>query len=67
MLDIEGTYHTIPCKPDHKCYLTIFFKGLFYIDQNIPFGLASAAGLQGKVADAIIDIWKYLWVDPALK
>jgi hypothetical protein len=67
MLDIEGTYHTLPCKPDHKRYLTVFFEGFFYIDQNIPFGLASVTGLQGEVADVIIDIWKYLGVDPALK
>jgi hypothetical protein len=66
-LDIEHAYRTIPCKPDHKRYLTVFFEGFFYIDQNILFGLASVAGLQGKVADAIIDIWNYLGVDPTLK
>lgn len=66
-LDIEGTYRTIPCKPDHKCFLVVIFEGLFYMDHNIPFGLGSAAGLQGEVANCIIDLWNALIVDPAVK
>jgi hypothetical protein len=66
-LDIEGAYRTIPCKPDHKRFLVVIFEGLFYMDHNIPFGLGSAAGLQGEVADCIIDLWNALKVDPAVK
>lgn len=43
------------------------FENIFYIDQNVPFGLASAAGLQGEIADATIDIWKHHKVSPAVK
>jgi len=56
--------------PDHKCFLIVQFGDKFFIDHNIPFGLASASGLQGKVADAMVDIWYSLgiklikkWVD----
>jgi hypothetical protein len=58
---------TVPVKPDHKCFLVARFKNVFYIDHNIPFGLTSSAGLQGKVADATIDIWEYHKVTPAVK
>ena len=66
-LDVEGAYCTIPIKPDHKRYLIVHFDNLFYIDHDIPFGLASASGLQGEVADATIDIWKHLDISPAVK
>ena len=43
------------------------FEGKFYVDHNVPFGLASASGLQGEVADAIVDIWHTLGVGPFIK
>jgi hypothetical protein len=69
-LDVEGAYRTIPVLPDHKRFLVVQFGDQFFIDHNIPFGLASASGLQGEVADATLDIWYSLgikfikkWVD----
>lgn len=38
--------------PNHKHFLVVQFCDQIFIDYNIPFGLASASGLQGKVADA---------------
>jgi hypothetical protein len=66
MLDVEGAYCTIPMKPDHKQYPIVHFDGLFYMNHNVPFGLASASGLQGEVADATIDIWEHHKVSPAV-
>jgi hypothetical protein len=65
-LDVEGAYCTIPVKPNHKRYIVVHFEGLFYLDHNVPFGLTSASGLQGEVADATIDIWEYHEVSPAV-
>jgi hypothetical protein len=67
MLDIEAAYRTIPCFPSHKCYLIVYHDGKLYIDHNIPFGLSSATGLQGEVADATIEIWRELDVKPSKK
>lgn len=66
-MDIEAAYRGIPCAPEHKCYLVVYHDGKLYIDHNIPFGLASAAGLQGEVADATIHIWRALDVKPSKK
>lgn len=54
-------------KPDHKKYLIVHFEAGFDIDHNVPFGLASASGLQGEVVNATIDIWEYLEISPAVK
>ncbi|KAJ2935338.1 hypothetical protein H1R20_g1756, partial [Candolleomyces eurysporus] len=66
-LDIEGAYRTIPVRPDHKRFLIIKHKGLFYLNHDVPFGLRNASGLQGEVADAIVDIWHSLGVGPVIK
>ncbi|KAN0101067.1 hypothetical protein V8E55_001051 [Tylopilus felleus] len=39
----------------------------FYLDHNLPFGIASAASLQGEVAGATLKIWKSLGVGPSKK
>ncbi|KIK90444.1 hypothetical protein PAXRUDRAFT_92523, partial [Paxillus rubicundulus Ve08.2h10] len=67
LLDIEAVYHTIPTAPDHKCYTVILFNGHFYLDHNVPFGIASVAGLQGEVAGAVLHIWKTLHIKPTKK
>jgi hypothetical protein len=66
-LDIEAAYHGIPCLPAHKAYLIVYHDGKLYIDHNIPFGLSSATGLQGEVADTTIDIWHALDIKPTSK
>lgn len=66
-LDVVGAYRTVPTKPDHKRYTVIHFEGFFYIDHNVPFGVASAHGLQGEIADATVDIWRGLGVKPVVK
>jgi hypothetical protein len=63
-LDIESAYRTIPILPDHKRYLVVHFHNNFYIDQNLPFGASSAAGLQGKVTNATVDIWDHAKISP---
>lgn len=68
-LDVEGAYRTIPVWPDHKRFLAIHFDEKFFQEHDVPFGLASASGLQGEVADATQDIWQAVevkaikWVD----
>ena len=57
----------ITVSPAFKCFLVVEFEGSFYFDHNVPFGLASASGLQGEVVDAIIDIWHSIHVGPIIK
>jgi len=69
-LDIEAAYHTIPVWPHHKHFLVVEVDGQLFIDHVFLFGLATAGGVQGHVADATIDILHLLdlghikkWVD----
>jgi len=66
-MDVEGAYRTIPIKPDHKRFAVARFGEEFYIDHNVPFGAASAHGLQGEVADATVDILYSLHIHPVIK
>ena len=43
------------------------FEDSLFLDHVLPFGLTPASGLQGEVADAIVDIWDTLYVGPTLK
>ena len=66
-LDIKKAYRTIPIRLQDKKFLVVAHWGEFWLDHVAPFGLATAAGLQGEVADAVMDIWAALGVYPAAK
>lgn len=60
-------YCTIPCAPDYKRYIIVFFDDHLYLNHNLPFGIASAVGLQGEVAGAVLCIWDSLKIAPVKK
>lgn len=66
-LDIEAAYRTVPVWPQHKRFLVVEVDGEFYIDHVFPFGLATAGGVQGHVADASVDILHSLELGPIKK
>jgi len=66
-LDIEAAYRGTPILPDHKRFLIVMFDDLLYLDHVLPFGLTSTSGLQGEVADTIVDIWDAKGIGPTLK
>jgi hypothetical protein len=55
-LDIEAAYRTIPVWPPHKQFLVVAAGNDLFIDHVFPFGLSTAGGVQGHVADATVDI-----------
>lgn len=66
-LDVKGAYCMVPVLLEHKWYLVLHFKGRFYLDHDVPFGLQSASGLQGEIADATVNLWRSLGVYPIVK
>lgn len=66
-LDIEAAYCGNPILPDHKRFLVVMFNDQLFLDHVLPFGLSPASGLQGEVADAVIDIWDALYIGPSIK
>jgi hypothetical protein len=69
-MDIQRAYRNSPVLPAHKRYIALHWRGGYYIDHVLRFGLATAGGIQGTVADAIADIlethgvhWLIKWVD----
>src|SRR6187551_1783883 len=66
--DIEKFHRTCPVLPHHKPYLVIQGRdGEFYIDHCFPFGATSASSNSGMIANALVDIWIALEVEPISK
>ena len=55
-LDIECAYHNSSILPWHKVYLASFWEGSIYVGHVTVEGLATAGGIQGCLADAMLDI-----------
>lgn len=66
-LDIEAAYRTVPVWPPHKCFLVVAVGDDFFVDHVFPFGLTTAGGVQGNVADATVDILHNLELGPIKK
>jgi hypothetical protein len=66
-LDVKAAYQTIPVIPMQKCFIIVGYNGVFWLDHNVSFGLATSSGMQGEVTDATIDIWIKMGVGPAVK
>lgn len=66
-LDIEKAYRGIGVHPDDKKFIVMAHRGTYWLDHALPFGLSSAAGLQGEVADAVMAIWSAMGVAPSAK
>jgi len=69
-MDIKAAFRNSPIWLPHKVFCIVAWAGTFYVDHVFPFGLATAPGIQGCVADATVDIlafWKiapvFKWVD----
>jgi hypothetical protein len=67
IMDVKAVYRGIPVWPQHKARLVVELGGSFWIEHNMVFGLVTAGGQHGQVADATIDIWRSMGVAPVLK
>ncbi len=67
--DISAAYRTTPVHPSEQHMLCVFWRGKFYVDRAVAFGLASSAGVFGSVADMFVAIYRahgytlIKWVD----
>ena len=52
-LDIRSAYRLVPVSPLDRHLLGIEWRGLFYVDGSLPFGLRSAPKIFTAVADAL--------------
>ena len=53
-LDLESAYRIIPVHPDDRSLLGMEWKGSWYVDTVLPFGLRSAPKIFTAVADALM-------------
>ena len=55
--DISSAYRITPVRPDQQWAIVVHWKGKFYVDRALPFGLSSSAGVFGSVADMLVDLY----------
>lgn len=60
--DIESAYRVVPVHPEDRPLLGMAWKGQWYVDKVLPFGLRSAPKIFSAVADAL----QWLMVQQAL-
>ena len=66
-LDIAKAYRNSPIVPAHKPYLPIMWDVKIYMQHIDIESLATAAGIQGSVADACIKLLKHEGIHPMIK
>ena len=52
-IDIKSAYRLVPVSPSDRPLLGITWRGRFYMDTRLPFGLRSAPKIFNAVADAL--------------
>ena len=66
-LDIERDYHNSPIAPIHKPYLAVSWNDAIYVGHVAVEGLATAGGIQGCPADALLDILRHHGIEHVFK
>ena len=55
--DISAAYRLMPIRPDQQHHLCVLWKEQVYVDCAVMFGLASSAGVFGRIADMLVAIY----------
>ena len=53
-LDLCEAYRIVPVHPEDRPHLGMQWKGKFYLDSALPFGLHSAPKIFSVVADSLL-------------
>ena len=64
---MSKAYRNSPISPKHKPYIAVMWNSDIYVEHCAEFGLAPSGGIQGTVADALIDVFKFHGIKDAMK
>jgi hypothetical protein len=65
-LDVDAAFRRCPILPSQQPNFIVAWDELFYIDHAAPFGATSSGGVFGHIADALMSIFSYNKIGPAL-
>ena len=65
--DISKAYQNSPILPKHKPYILVKWNGDIYVKHCAVFGLAPSGGIQGTVADVLINVFNFHGIKDAMK
>lgn len=67
VFDVDAAFQNIPTKPHDWPLLAVTIDGLIHFDFCLNFGVSTAPGVFGLVADAIVQLFLHAGVDAVLK
>lgn len=67
VFDVDAAFRNVPLHPSVWPHVALFFLGMVYLDLCLNFGIRSAPGLFGNIADALVKIFLFFGVEAVLK
>jgi hypothetical protein len=67
VFDVDAAFRNIPTHPSSRRFLAFSIKGLIHLDHVLNFGATPAPGTFGRVADAMVEIFKYRGAESIIK
>lgn len=58
VFDVEAAFRRIPMRPEDQPHVVVMWLAKFFVDHCFCFGGASSPGIFGRVADALVRIFK---------
>lgn len=65
--DVKSAFRNIPVRPDQRRFLATQINGRIHLDPCCNFGFCCSPGIFGRVADAIMRIFRFKGVEDLLK
>jgi hypothetical protein len=67
VFDVEAAFRRIPMRPSDQPHVVVMWLDKFYVDHCFCFGGSSTPGIFGRIADAVVHIFKRHGVQDILK
>ena len=65
--DVKSAFRNIPVRPDQRRFLATQVNGLVHLDPCCNFGFCCSPGIFGRVADALMRIFRFKGIEDLLK
>jgi hypothetical protein len=65
--DVKSAFRNIPIIPEQRRFVATQVDGLIHLDPCVNFGFCASGGIFGRVADALMKIFRFKGIDELLK
>ena len=65
--DVDAAFCNVPIHPSARPFLAVHIAGLVHLDHCLNFGTSPCPGVWGRIADAMVEIYKANSIDKVIK